>query len=148
MITATCTGVARSHYKGRECLRITASHDDRGEPAARPPTDARSLEAIKANLVAAGCTLGGARKARSTRQPPRPTARDKCLTPPVSVFVDMNSARKQLVAEAIEVLQLSVGSTLFWLYVFDLTDELQWVIGKRLELVDGGAPSASWKTGA
>jgi hypothetical protein len=136
MITAICEKVERSSRDGRECLLVIASSDVQTGTLGRPPIDENWLTGAKNKLASMGLKLGGA---PSTKTPEAMAdTRNEYPAPPVDIHVNCQPPENDILAEQMEVYELSSGSTIVFLYVFDMRDNLQWMIGKRIELQNYG----------
>jgi hypothetical protein len=117
-LTVTCDAVDREIRNGRSCAVIRAYRSDRA-PAQSKGDVAAALRRVKAG----------------SRSKPR-------AYPRTPLRIRIEGERIDLTAEEVEIYELSVGITCFNLCVCtEQPDDLEWLIGKELELEEPSVPS-------
>ena len=111
MLTVMCDAVEHSKRKGRPCVAIRAYRKD----FASAGHGNESIDAVMSHL-------------RSGERPKPPTY------PEAPVLIQVKSDSRKVIANDVEVYELSVGITSVSLYVDNPDVDLQWMIGKTLHL--------------
>ena len=118
MLTVTCDAVDREVHEGRPCFIIRAYRSERGQVQGRAGI-MDVLRRLKAGEIG--------------KPPAYPEA-------PLRITVDGDT--RSLIADEVQIYELSVGVTSFNLYVFgEQEDALEWLIGKTLHLEEASVCS-------
>jgi hypothetical protein len=129
MLTAICDAVEYETRKGRPCVAIRAYREDRANTVHHPDKSRFPLESNLPWHTESHRNINAVRshqKLGAKRLIPK--------YPEAPVRIQVKNDPRQIIANDIEIYELSVGITSFSLYIDNPAVDLEWLIGKTLHL--------------